>query len=81
MSDVPTDLLEALFGRVSEDLVAAWNRGVCDGIEQAIRMTEELLAGLDTVLSPQEVVRGLAVAMRQFQLQIQLDGLDQEDVA
>ncbi len=81
MPDIPTALrpfMDALAGDLSDELLQAWVRGVCDGLEFAARMAENLLPHLVPGGDPSpehEVVLGLVMAIRQSQARVLVDGL------
>lgn len=64
-------LFDMMTGKLSTQLVEAWNRGMCDGLELAAQMGEELLAQLDC--TQYEIVLSFTQLLRQVQLGRQLD--------
>jgi hypothetical protein len=79
MPEVPPELrplTEETTAMLSDELLAAWNRGVCDGLEVAAQMAESLLPHLVPCGDPtweHEIVLGLVTAIRQSQIRVQVD--------
>ncbi len=62
-------LVDEFAGEITDELMAAWHRGVCDGLDMAAQMAEDLASKL-----PEETALvSLYLAIQQAQMHVQVD--------
>ena len=71
------EVIEGMFGRVSDELISAWHRGLCDGLEIAALLVEKMMSHT----SDQPVLAALIAAIRDAEMRVQLDGVAHESGA